>query len=1154
MDPSQSKDLRSFFGTLVAHGHPRAVPRPNQSTLLPASKLDTGLNAAGTFFQLAKDVGDAASNVPYVKAVAGVLSQIIKIRDEIQANKERCDEIIDLVLSKTTIILQSLESVYRTNGADGFEDLKSDLESYSDFLQGVLRDELEPYKTQSKLKSYINRGKKSSDLQKIERQLNHFAELFSVKRQVAVSVDTRNTITLLSKPVPPAEVIPQALPACPEIVIGREAVVDNVVQAVLSSPKPRVALLGPGGIGKTTIGTTVLHDARITSAYPTKYFVSSELASTTELLEISIADALAIPHSSRGVGLLSQIVHSIHRNPNPILLYIDNLETVWEVESEQPKVDRFLEVLSGANSRLAILITMRGIQEPKTSFLWNPIIILGLDTMNSIAMFESLSHQPADASAHELLLKLSGSPLAIKLFALMVKEGDAPSHLLSSWNEHGDTVLEIGGKHRLSSLEQSIHLSVFSPRIDDTGRLVLGLIALMPDGLSTASPWFQGFESILPDEAPLQPTLRALRRMALLDKIGQPSRWQMLPPIRQFCLRLAGSTSPAVIALVELYIKTVIDHADSTAPPSHRIIVPEMSNIRSLLLHGAKLSPVLPSIGHASAYYANWAYWQDIDDSTIIMSFLHLAIPKAEKAHMYVSLGKPHMRWNRLGAAETSFAQALELYREVQDRRGEASTHRSFGELHRRRDQLDDAETSFAHALELYREIQSRLGQANTHHSIGDLQKHRNRLDAAEESFTHALELYREAQNRWGEANTHQSIGDLYQRQDRLDDAEVSLSLALELHREVQNRRGEANTHFSVGGLRRRRGRLGAAGVSFAHALEVYGEIRNRQGEASTHISIGDLHQRGNRLDASEASFSLALELYREIQNQLGEANALKSIGNLHQRRDRLDAAEVSFSLALELYREVQNRLGEANTHKSIGNIHERRDRLDAAEASFALASELFGELQDLWSIANCTLSQGRVRLRALDVNGASAAFSGALGLWNDIHDLWGIAQSHHAFGDLCLTSDRLGDAETSLYLALDMFTTQVESPLHEALVNRSIGELHLRREQFDDSERVFRRALELDILADSRVGQAQSNWGLGKMFMTKGDLGAAESSYFTALQLFFEIDDYQAAPCLLDFGKLWVLQGELEEDRGSDIEFLRTRWNQEKTITAEVK
>ncbi|KAH8810127.1 hypothetical protein DL96DRAFT_553855 [Flagelloscypha sp. PMI_526] len=854
-------------------------------------------------------------------------------------------------------------------------DLRSDLEAYADFLRGVLRDDLEPYKAQSLWTSYINRGNKASDFQKLERRLDDFEHRFSVKRLVAISVDARNTFTLLSKSTHPTEIIPQALPASPEIVIGRDTVVENVVQAVLTSSKPRVALLGPGGIGKTTVGTTVLHDARITSVYPTKYFTSSELAPTTELLEIRISEALGIPQRERRVDLTSQIVNSIDRNPHPVLLCIDNLETVWEVENEQPKVNQLLDVLSGAGSKLAILVTMRGTQEPNTSFPWDSTTLTGLDSPESIAMFENLSMKPADPSARELLLKLSGSPLAIKLFALMVKEGDKPSQILASWNEHGATALEIGGQHRLSNLEQSIHLSVFSPRIDDTGRLVLGLIALMPDGLSTSSPWFDGFESVLPDRTPLQRTLRTLRRMALLDENGEPSRWQMLPPVREFCLRLVHPKSLAMISLVKLYIETVVDHRIYSASASEPVILPEMANIRGLLLHGATLELVLPLIGKAGAHYVDWARRKNIDDSAILPTFLHLPIPTNEQADIYLSMGDAHKRWSRLEVAETSFARALELYREVQDQLGEAKAHESVGNLHVRRSRLDVAEASFAHALDLYRKVQDRLGEASTHISIGDLHVRRYRLDVAEASFARALELYHEVQDRLGEANTHKSIGNLHMRRSRLEAAEASFARALDLYRKVQDRLGEANTHESIGNLHVRRSRLEAAEASFARALELYREVQGRVGEANTHKSIGNLHMRRDRLDAAEASFARALELYREVQGRVGEASTHGFIGNLHVRRDRLDAAEASFARALELYREVQGRLGEANTHKSIGNLHVRRDRLDAAEISFKQALELYREIQNqrgesntLESIDNLNVLRnqlGKVHLRS---------------------------------------------------------------------------------------------------------------------------------------------------------------------------------------------
>ncbi|KAH8806870.1 hypothetical protein DL96DRAFT_600741 [Flagelloscypha sp. PMI_526] len=1022
--------------------------------------------------------------------------------------------------------------------------------------------------------------------------------------------------------------VPQALPPSPKFVIGRGSVVESIVQVTTTSSEPYIAILGSGGIGKTTIATTVLHDSRITSVYPRRYFVSSELAPTIELLEIRVADALSIPQSERGADLVSRIVDHICRDGHPVLLYIDNLESIWEIKSEQPKVDYFLDVLSGATNRLAILVTMRGTQELKTSFPWHSTILSGLEMQDSVTMYEKLSTKSADASAQELLSKLSGSPLAVKLFALMVKEGDKPAQLLSSWNEHGAGALEIGGKHRLSSLEQSIHLSVFSPRIDDNARLVLGFMALLPDGLSTSFPWFEGFESILPGKITLQPALRGLRRAALLDENGEPSRWQMLPPIRQFCLQLVDSASSAVASLVQLYIKTITQHGDYSSSTSQATILPEMANIRGLLLHGFKLQPLPLYIGAASAKYAGWADWQAIDESVFLSSILHLPVPDGDLAHIHRRLGKLNSTWDRLDAAEASLTKALELYRHVQDRlgaanahksigslqlrryqleeagvsfkcalelykdaenrTGEANAHTAIGDLHMRRDQLDAAEVSLICALGLYKDAKNRLGEANAHIAIGDLQMRRDQLDAAEVSFRGALELYKDVKDRTGEASAHKSIGGLQLRRDQLDAAEVSLKRALELFQDVKHRggeadariatgdlymrrhqleaaelsfrcalqlykdtktrRGEANACIAIGDLHMRRDQLEAAGVSFRCALGIYKYIKNRTGEASANIFIGDLRIRQGQLDAAEVSFRCAIELYKDVEDRLGEAIVHTSIGDLHMCQDQLDAAEVSFRCALELYKDVKDQVGEANAHISIGKLHTRRDQLEAARVSFRCALVQHSEIQDQWGIAACTFLLGQVSFRNREFDAADSAFSEALALWEVIGDARNIAETHQAIGDLHLQRIQLDDAETSLHRALDIYTTEITALVFEALTNRSIGKLHLLRDQYEESERAFQRALELDAAASSRVGQGQTYRCLGEMFVKRGDLGAAESSYNDALRLFFEIEDYQATPCLLDLGKVWVQQGKIEESEATDAVALKTRWDVKKT------
>jgi hypothetical protein len=63
-------------------------------------------------------------------------------------------------------------------------------------------------------------------------------------------------------------------------------------------------------------------------------------------------------------------------------------------------------------------------------------------------------------------------------------------------------------------------------------------------------------------------------------------------------------------------------------------------------------------------------------------------------------------------------------------------------------------------------------------------------------------------------------------------------------------------------------------------------------------------------------------------------------------------------------------------------------------------------------------------------------------------------------------------------------------------------------------------------------------------MFLKKADLGLAELSYIESLRLFLEIGGYQATPCLVDLGRVWVLRGKIGDNEALDAEVLRARWD----------
>ncbi|KAJ7175037.1 P-loop containing nucleoside triphosphate hydrolase protein, partial [Mycena crocata] len=132
------------------------------------------------------------------------------------------------------------------------------------------------------------------------------------------------------------------LPAKPQIFHGRQAELDHIVEILLRTPA-RIAILGPGGMGKTSLAKAALHHSKIAQKYQHCYFVVAESSITTIDLAMSIAEHIGLePTKSKDV--VKQVATYFSR-AKPSLLILDNLETVWEPEESQGGVEEFLSKL-----------------------------------------------------------------------------------------------------------------------------------------------------------------------------------------------------------------------------------------------------------------------------------------------------------------------------------------------------------------------------------------------------------------------------------------------------------------------------------------------------------------------------------------------------------------------------------------------------------------------------------------------------------------------------------------------------------------------------------------------------------------------------------------------------------------------------------------
>ncbi|KAJ7683713.1 P-loop containing nucleoside triphosphate hydrolase protein [Mycena rosella] len=204
------------------------------------------------------------------------------------------------------------------------------------------------------------------------------------------------------------------LPGSPKIFHGREAELRDVINILLGD-RPRLAVLGPGGMGKTSLAMAALHDPDITNKYLTRYFVFCDSAVTSKDLVSLTASNLSLEPPSR---LAKVVVHHLSSGP-PCLLVLDNFETPWEPVDGRTQVEEFLSLLSDV-PHVALLITMRGAERP-SKVRWTRPFLPPLTPLSRIAArqtFIDIADDTHDDSDIDELISLTDNlPLALNLIA-----------------------------------------------------------------------------------------------------------------------------------------------------------------------------------------------------------------------------------------------------------------------------------------------------------------------------------------------------------------------------------------------------------------------------------------------------------------------------------------------------------------------------------------------------------------------------------------------------------------------------------------------------------------------------------------------------------------------------------------------------------------
>ena len=554
-----------------------------------------------------------------------------------------------------------------------------------------------------------------------------------------------------------------------------------------------VALIGAGGIGKTSTVLTALHDDRIKQRFgDSRWFIRCD--------EFPASRANFLRRLSKATGAEVENPENLtilrrHLSSKEMIIVLDNAESILDSQGmSAQEIYAVVDELAQFNN-ICLLITSRiSTIPPHYETLHVPTLSMeaGCDTFYRI-----YKHSERSDRIDGILRQLDFHPLSITLLATLAQHNTWDANRLGrEWEKRRTGVLH--AQHS-RSLAATIELSLASPMFRELGpdaQGLLGVVAFFPQGVNEENvDWL--FPTI--SDGP-----NMFDTFCILSLTYRSNGFvTMLAPLRDYLCPKDLKSFPLLDKTKGCYFSrlSVEVFPDKPGFEESRWIASEDVNIEHLLDVFTTADIDSGSVWGACAVFMDTLRWHKPRLVTLGPKIEALPDDHPSKARCLYNLSRLYHSAGNWVEHKRLLTHALKLWRERGDDNQVAQTLIVISEANRQMYLYEEGIQQAKEALEIIERLGDTVKQAESLIALACVLLDNRQLDAAEEAAFRAIDLLPEKGERFQVCSGHHTLGSIYSSKGNTEKAIHHFEVALEIASSLNVDADLTWIHFSLSQL-----------------------------------------------------------------------------------------------------------------------------------------------------------------------------------------------------------------------------------------------------------------------------------------------------------------------------------------------------------------